>query len=133
MQSQRSNTRFMIAAAEAGETLRIFGKNFTPSSQIIIQASDLTIYRLTPSKSDSNSDRSYYPAGSPSRNVQYVSWEFTLERASSPQQARLPIYALPSRRVRNANCPNLVGDGATDNTSRLQACLDWLAPSPGHQ
>ena len=111
--------------------LRIFGKNFTPSSQIIIQASGLTFYRLAPSKLDSNSARRYNPDGMPAPGT-YNMWvgSFPWSPTSSPA-SQITIYAPPSRTVRNANCSNLVGDGATDNTAPLQACLDWLAPLPG--
>jgi hypothetical protein len=116
--------------AEAGELLRIFGKNFTPSSQVIIQASDLAVYRLTPSQFDSNSIAVTIPAGlAPGTYSMWVGsapWSATSSLAS-----QIAIYAPPSWTVRNANCSNLAGDGSTDNTSRLQACLDWLAPLPG--
>jgi hypothetical protein len=116
--------------AEPGEILRIFGKNFTPSSQIIIQASDLAVYRLTPSKLDNNSIAVTIPValapGSYNMWVGSSPWSAT---SSLPSQ--ITIYAPPSWTVRNANCSNLAGDGATDNTAHLQACLDWLAPLPG--
>jgi hypothetical protein len=116
--------------AEAGETLRIFGKNFTPSNQIIMQASGLTFYRLTPSKLDSNSIAVTIPPtlapGTYNLWVGSFPWSATSSAAS-----QITIFAPPSHTVRNANCSNLVGDGATDNTARLQACLDWLAPLPG--
>ena len=116
--------------AEAGETLRIFGKNFTPSSEIIIQASGLTFYRLTPSTFDSNSIAvTIPPALAPGAyNLWVGSFPWS---ATSSVATQITIFAPPSRTVRNANCSNLAGDGATDNTARLQACLDWLAPLPG--
>jgi len=116
--------------AEAGETLRIFGKNFTPSNQIIFQASGLALYLLTPSKLDSNSVAvTIPPALAPGTYNMWVG-SFPWSATSSPA-SQITIYAPPSRTVRNASCSNLAGDGATDNTARLQACLDRLAPLPG--
>jgi hypothetical protein len=42
-------------SVEPGETLRVFGKNFLASEQIILQATSGLSYSLSPSKADSNS------------------------------------------------------------------------------
>ena len=49
---------------------------------------------------------------------------------SSPA-AQITVYSPPSLIVQNVVCSNLVGDGVTDNTKRLQSCLDWYAPIKG--
>src|SRR6202034_4312145 len=41
--------------AEPGSILRIFGKNFVPSMQAILQSPSGHIYRLAPSRLDANS------------------------------------------------------------------------------
>ncbi len=116
--------------AEPGEILRIFGKNFSPSSQVFIQASSLAVYPLMPSHLDSNSIAVRVPATlAPGTYTIWVGgypWSATSSPAS-----KITIYPLPFRAVRNATCSNLAGDGVTDNSARLQACLDWFAPPAG--
>ena len=116
--------------AEPGEALRIFGKNFSPSSQVLIQSSNLAVYSLMPSHLDSNSIAVPVPATlAPGKYNIWVGsspWSPT----SSPE-SQITIYPPPSREVRYATCSNLVGDGATDNSARLQACLDGFAPPAG--
>jgi hypothetical protein len=112
--------------AEPDETLRIFGKNFTSSNQVIIQSS-LAVYQLTPSKLDSNSISVTIPAklGPGTYNLWVGSSPWS---ATSSPASQLTIFSPPSRAVRYATCPGLVGDGAMDNTARLQACMDLFAP-----
>jgi hypothetical protein len=114
---------------EAGGTLRVFGKNFISSNQVILQSSSGVAYSLTPSKLDSNSVAAPIPgtlaAGTYNVWVGTAPWSAT----SSPA-AQITVYSPPSFAVRNVACSTLVGDGVTDNTKRLQTCLDWYAPLP---
>jgi hypothetical protein len=116
--------------AEPGETLRVFGKNFKASNQVIVQSSNLAVYPLTISKADSNSITAAVPStlapGAYNIWVGSSPWSAT----SSPA-GRINIYPSPSRAVRHGTCSALVGDGVTDNTSRLQRCLDFFAPIAG--
>ncbi len=116
--------------AEPGGILRLFGKNFVASSQVVLQSSTGVGYPLVPTKLDSNSVTASVPASlAPGTYNVWVGsspWSVT----SSPA-AQITIYSPPSLVVRNFSCSNLVGDGVTDNTKRLQLCLDWYAPSPG--
>ncbi len=116
--------------AEPGEILRIFGKNFSPSSQVLIQSSKRAVYPLMPSHLDSNSIAVPVPAtltpGKYNIWVGSAPWSPTSSPAS-----QIIIYPPPSRVVSNATCSNLIGDGVTDNSARLQACLDGFAPPAG--
>jgi hypothetical protein len=115
---------------EPGGILRLFGKNFVASHQVVLQSSSGVAYSLTPSKLDSNSASVTVPAGlAPGKYNVWVGsspWSVT----SSPA-AQITIYSPPSLIDQNIVCSNLVGDGVTDNTKRLQSCLDWYAPPKG--
>jgi len=113
--------------AEPGETLRIFGKNFSPSSQVFIQSSNLAVYPLMSSHLDSNSIAVPVPATLAPGKYNIWVGSYPWSPTSSPE-SQITIYPPPSREVRYATCSNLVGDGATDNSARLQACLDLFAP-----
>jgi hypothetical protein len=116
--------------AEPGGILRIFGKNFVSSNQVILQSSSGVAYALAPSKIDSNSVAVSVPGSiAPGAYNVWVGnspWSVT----SSPA-AQITIYSPPSVIVHNVSCSNLVGDGVTDNTKSLQTCLDWYAPLTG--
>ena len=116
--------------AEPGEILRIFGKNFSPSSQVLIQSSNGAVYPLMPSNLDSNSIA--VPVSATLTPGKYNIWvgSFPWSPTSSPA-SQITIYPPPSREVSNTTCSNLIGDGVTDNSARLQACLDWFAPPAG--
>ena len=115
---------------EPGGTLRIFGKNFLPSNQVILQAPEGTAYTLAPSKLDSNSIAVPIPSSlAPGTYNVWVGtspWDVT-----SSSAAPITISSPPSFTVRNVNCSTLIGDGITDNTKSLQLCLDWYAPLAG--
>ena len=116
--------------AEAGATLRIFGKNFVPSMQVILQSPTGQAYRLTPSGLDANSIAVSVPAAlTPGP---YTLWVGTFPwGVTSTGPSRITIYTPPSLSVKRTTCSNLVGDGATDNTALLQSCLDRNAPAAG--
>jgi hypothetical protein len=115
---------------EAGGILRLFGKNFAPSHQVILQSTSGIGYPLAPSAIDSNSVTVTVPstlaAGVYSVWIGSSPWSVT----SSPA-AQIQIYQPASWNVVHYSCPGLVGDGATDNTKHLQSCLDLYAPIPG--
>jgi len=115
---------------EAGGILRIFGKNFAPSQQVVLQSPSGVGYAFAPSKADSNSVTVTIPAtiapGMYSVWVGGSPWSVT----SSPA-AQIAVYSPPSWKVAHFSCPGLVGDGATDNTQHLQSCLDLYAPVAG--
>jgi hypothetical protein len=115
---------------EPGGTLRLFGKNFVASNKVILQSSSGVAYSLTPSKLDSNSATTTVPGSlAPGTYNVWIGnspWSVT----SSPA-AQITVYSPPSLMVQNVACSNLVGDGVTDNTERLQSCLDWYAPIKG--
>jgi hypothetical protein len=116
--------------AEPGGLLRIFGKNFLPSHRVILQAFNGMAYTLTPIRLDSNSIVVSVPTslapGSYSVWVGSIPWSST----SSPA-AQITIHAPLSRNILSVTCSSLVGDGKTDNTKRLQQCLDSYAPPVG--
>lgn len=116
--------------AEPGEMLRIFGKNFIPSDQVILQSSAGVLVVLAPEQPDTNSITVTVPSsltpGSYNLWVGNAPWDAT----SSPT-AQITIYSPPALTPRNISCSGLVGDVSTDNTKLLQTCLDDFAPLPG--
>jgi hypothetical protein len=112
---------------EQGGILRLFGKNFAASNQVVLQSSSGIPYFLTPSKLDSNSVATPVPGNLPPGT--YNLWMGTSPWSSvSSPAGQITVYAQSSLAVRNVSCSNLVGDGVTDNTQQLQACLDLNAP-----
>jgi len=115
---------------EPGGILRIFGKNFLPSSQIILQGLNGTNYPLAPTKVDTNSIEADVPStlapGTYNVWVGSVPWS-----VSSSPASQITIFPAPPLAVDYATCPSLVGDGKTDNTALLQSCLDDNAPAAG--
>jgi hypothetical protein len=115
---------------EQGGILRIFGKNFTAANQVILQSTSGVATSLTPSKADANAVTVTVPAGMAAGT--YNLWVGTSPwSATSSPAAEITVYSPPPLRVENVACSNLVGDGATDNTRRLQSCLDEFAPRGG--
>ena len=117
-------------AVEPGGILRIFGKNFVPSNQVVLQSSSGGAYLLTPSRLDSNSIVATVPGGLAPGT--YNLWVGTAPwSATSSPAAQIVVQSPPSLNVHNVTCSTLVGDGVSDNTKRLQTCLDQYAPLPG--
>jgi hypothetical protein len=112
---------------EQGGILRLFGKNFVPSNQVVLQSSTGVAYLLTPSKIDANSITA--PVPSTFAPGTYNVWVGTSPWSvvSSPA-AQITVHSPLSLSVRKVTCPHLVGDGVTDNTASLQNCLDVNAP-----
>lgn len=114
--------------AEPGENLRIFGKNFSPSNQVILQSSTGDEYPLKISRNDSNSliaaVPSNLPAGVYNLWVGDSPWDTTSSAAS-----QITLYAQQSYKINSVSCPLIAG--TVDNTAALQACLDQNAPAPG--
>lgn len=116
--------------AEPGAALRIFGKNFVPSMQVILQSLTGHVYRLTPSGLDANSIAVSLPANLAPGT--YTLWVGTFPwGVTSTSRTAITVYTSPSLSVKRTTCSNLVGDGATDNTALLQSCLDRNAPAAG--
>jgi len=115
---------------EPGGILRLFGKNFVPSHQVVLQSSAGIAYSLKPSQLDTNSITVAVPSSlAPGTYNVWVGgspWSAT----SSPA-AQITVYTPAPLLVQNVSCSGLVGDGATDNTRRLQSCLDLYAPPQG--
>jgi len=116
--------------AETGGILRLFEKNFVASNKVILQSSSGVAYSLAPSKIDSNSITVSIPGSiTPGASNVWVGsspWSVT----SSPG-TQITIYSPAPLLIQNVRCSNLVGDGITDNTKQLQACLDFYAPIKG--
>ena len=116
--------------AEAGEYLRIFGKNFVSSDQVVLQSSAGQTYSLTVSKADPNSIAAVIPATLPPGV--YDLWVGSLPwGATSSAASQITIYAPPDYKISSVDCP-LVDGGLTDDTEALQACLDRSAPAAGN-
>ena len=115
---------------EPGATLRIFGKNFTPSMQVILQSATGKVHRLRPSGLDSNSIAA--PVSNTLTPGTYTLWVGTFPWSiTSTPAGRITVYPPSSFIVKHATCSDLVGDGATDNAPFLQSCLDRNAPAAG--
>ncbi len=115
---------------ESGESLRLFGKNFVTSNDVILQSSSGAAYALKPSKIDSNSIAVEVPSTlSPGK---YNIWVGSIPwSATSSPASQITVYSPPSFTVTYAICSNLVGDGKTDNRSLFQQCLKQNAPASG--
>jgi hypothetical protein len=112
---------------EQGGILRLFGKNFTPTNQVVLQSSTGVPYLLTASKIDTNSVAA--PVPSTLASGTYNVWIGTSPwSAVSSPAGQITVHSPSSLAVRKVTCSHLVGDGVTDNTKSLQTCLDVNAP-----
>ncbi len=115
---------------EPGGTLRIFGKNFAQSHQVILQSSGDIAYSLKPTAIDSNSVAVSVPStlapGTYNLWIGSAPWSATSSPAS-----KITVYLPPPMNIEHFVCADLVSDGITDNSGRLQSCLDRYAPRPG--
>jgi hypothetical protein len=115
---------------ELGGTLRIFGRNFTDSDQVILQLPTGTAYSFKPSTLDTNSMTVTVPntlaPGNYNMWVGSSPWD-----ATSSAAAQIAVNAPLGLSARNIACSTLAGDGVSDDTKHLQSCLDWYAPIAG--
>ena len=116
--------------AEPRGILDIFGKNFVSSNHVILQASDGTVFPLTPVKLDANSISVAIPGsitpGTYNIWVGNSTWD-----ATSSAVNQVVIFMPSHLTATTTSCQGLVGDGITDNAAPLQACLDRHAPAAG--
>src|SRR5579859_7631331 len=115
---------------EAGGTLRLFGKNFTPSDQVILQSRSGYAYTFKPSKLDTNSITVSVPNTLAPGNFTLWVGNSPWDATSSPA-ASITVNAPLALSAKNVACSTLTGDGVTDDTKHLQSCLDWYAPLSG--
>jgi hypothetical protein len=114
---------------EAGAALRLFGRDFKSSTGAFLQSSSTgAVTSLSILQRDENSLSASLPVGLAAGN--YAVWVGTssADATSSPKYS-LSIVAQQQPTVKDVNCAGLVGDGKTDNTSALQACLNNSASS----
>ena len=116
-------------AVEPGQFLRIFGKNFLSSSQVVLESSNGSIVSISPTRIDTNSIVAQVPS-SMSPGEYYVWVGSAPWSATSSLAVPITVVLPPSLAVSTVACAALVGDGQTDNTSLLQSCLDNNAPNP---
>ena len=116
--------------AEVGGTLHLFGKNFVAADDAVLQASDGTIYPLKPATADTNSMSVELPEalapGTYNIWVGSPAWD-----ATSSAIDQIVIFQPQQLSTKSATCGGLIGDGVTDNSAALQACLDTYAPAAG--
>lgn len=115
-------------AVEQGEQIRIFGKNFRTTDELMLQSITGEIIELSTELQDPTSILASVPSTVPSGS--YFAWvgSRTWDVTSS---AAVPIQVLPAARATVAHkpCSDLIPDGSTDNTARLQHCLESSSPS----
>jgi hypothetical protein len=120
-------TQVHDCAAEPGEILRIFGKNFVQSDRIILQPATGAPITINPSAANPTALSAQVPSNiHPGAYYLWIGnphWDAT----SSPM-AIIFILDASTAAVVNAACNSLVMDGTTDNKSALQQCLDVSAP-----
>jgi hypothetical protein len=113
---------------EPGEVLRIFGKNFVPSSNVILESSNGTTVEITPFKVDSNSLAVSIPTSVSTGTYNVWVGNYPWDATSSPASV-ITILSPQSITPSYVTCTSLIGDGVTDNAAILQSCLDSNAPT----
>jgi hypothetical protein len=113
--------------AEPGEVLRLFGRNLSSSDRVVLQSPGGRVYSIAPSFADANSISAPLPATLPVGT--YTAWVGNAPwDAASSQPFLVTIVPSPTLMTATFECASLIGDGQTDNTALLQACLDNFAP-----
>jgi hypothetical protein len=112
---------------EQGGILRLFGKNFAASDQVVLQSSDGIPHSLARSKLDSNSVAAPIPSSLALGTYNVWVGNSPWSAVSSPA-GQITVYPPTPLAIRTVSCSDLVGDGVTDNTKHLQTCLDLNAP-----
>ncbi len=110
--------------AEAGGTLRVFGRNLGAITHILLTRSNGAQFSLTASEQDANSLAAAVPSS-------LVAGTYTLwvgysnqQDATASQSVRVVIHSASNSKAFNMSCPNVIGDGKTDNTRAFQICFD---------
>lgn len=121
--------RVYDCGAEPGETLQIFGKNFTASDQVSLIDEQGAVTPLEIAHQDTDSISVAVPSAvSPGQYEIFVGAD-----ADPALDAERTIFIYPAlaHRVVRSVCTGMVADGKTDNSPMLQSCLDADAPGPG--
>jgi len=113
-------------AAESGGDLRIFGRNFSPGAQVVLQAGDGSTYSL-PLERDTPSMRIARVPASLSPGTYYVWVGGTAWDATSSPSSLIEVVASAHPSMKISECNGLIDDGVTDNSAALQSCLDAAA------
>ncbi|MBY4899201.1 glycoside hydrolase family 55 protein [Cupriavidus sp. AU9028] len=114
--------RLVNCGAEAGGKLRLFGKNINGTREVYLQSADNRQVQLPVEQTDDTALTASVPADLPPGP--YHLWIGSPDKdatASLPVPVRI-VPAPPAPRV--VTCGGLNGDGTTDNSGPLQACLD---------
>lgn len=107
--------------AEPGETIRIFGKNFLPTSDVVLESSKGTVFSTVPSEVDATSIAAQVP--DTIEPGTYYAWVGGVPSSTTPSLVSIITVLPPSRMtITRVGCYTLVGNGTTDNTSILQSC-----------
>lgn len=115
---------------EAGQTLRIFGKNFTASQKVVLQSPNGTITSLVPTQQDTNSLAVVIPnkltAGTYSLWVGNSSWDATSSLATA-----LAVISPLQWKTNTVSCSGLNDVARSDISRVLQNCMNANAPAEG--
>ena len=91
---------------EQGGILRLFGKNFVSSNQVVLQSSTGVPYLLQPSKMDTNSIAAPVPSDLPAGTYNVWIGTSPWSAVSSPA-AQIMVHSSSSMSVRNVTCSSL--------------------------
>ena len=124
---QAFQAQFHNCGAEPGETLRVFGKNFSPTSRIVLESSSGQTLSLAPNSVHPTSMEVQVPGTLTPGN--YYMWIGDLPWSSiSSMPSLLTILAPRPLQVVQQTCTGLTADGKTNNSTALQSCMDKFAP-----
>lgn len=109
--------------ADAGGTLRLFGKSFPGRPSVILQDAGGSQYTLPVIRSDENAIAVTIPASMAAGDYDIWLGNSAQDAASGPA-SKIRIHASPGVNLSAMDCKGLVGNGSTDNAAAIQKCLD---------
>ncbi|MBC7490551.1 MAG: hypothetical protein H7240_11860 [Glaciimonas sp.] len=122
------NHQIYTCGAEAGQVLRIVGKNFLPNPSVVLLDQSNTYFQLAVRSSDETSISVSIPS-SLSSGTYYIWIGSNIQDAASSAATPITIYSNSTTTLSGMSCDGLVGDGSTDNTATLSNCFSDNAAS----
>lgn len=109
--------------AEVGQTLRIFGKNFTANTGVYIQSASKVTTALSILKQDESAISVAVPSNL-SAGVYKIWLGGPTADALSSAPYNITFSAAQAPSLQNQTCAGMNGNGSTDNKNTLQNCLN---------